>query len=302
MLLRQLALVSESSGVSSSELTQVSAALQKQATRDFGPIWGVDATVDAFHKLEDVPIGYWPVIVMDDIGQPGAAGVHLDKDNQPYALVQYSENWALTASHETLEMLADPFGNRLMAGDSPKPDQGRVEFLVEVCDPCEDAQYGYTVNGITLSDFYTPSFFEPVRAPGVRYSYTGAVTEPREVLSGGYLSWHDPVSDHWWQEVYFGAKPEFRDLGVFSQKTGSLRSLIDRLTYPESLKHLTAARTDLQAAHSYRSAVAQATASKATYWRQEIAQLKAGASATAPTVEAAQPEIRRAPRKGKPRG
>ena len=37
--------------------------------------------------------------------------------------------WSLTASHECLEMLADPFGNRLIAGDSPKPDQGRVQIL-----------------------------------------------------------------------------------------------------------------------------------------------------------------------------
>jgi hypothetical protein len=53
-------------------------------------------------------------------------------------------------------------------------DQGRVEFLVEVSDPSEAAQFGYTVNGIPVSDFYTPHYFDPVQANGVRYSQTGA--------------------------------------------------------------------------------------------------------------------------------
>src|SRR5215211_688992 len=133
-LINQLALVSEVENISSSQLARVSAALQKQVMRDFRPIWNVLATVDSFPTLEDVPIGYWPIIIRDDIGFSGAAGIHLDKDGQPFALVQFSNTWSLTTSHEILEMLADPFGNRLIAGDSIKPDQGRVEYLLEVCD------------------------------------------------------------------------------------------------------------------------------------------------------------------------
>src|SRR5215212_12082995 len=154
MLPTHVALVSEIRAISVSELTRVAAALQKQVARDFGPIWDVQATVSAFVRLQDVPIGYWPIVVRQDIRVPGAAGIHTDRNGQPYALVQYSPNWALTASHECLEMLADPFGNRLIAGPSPKAGQGRVEFLVEVCDPSEDTQFAYQVNGITVSDFY----------------------------------------------------------------------------------------------------------------------------------------------------
>ena len=29
--------------------------------RDFGPLWGVLATVDADFSLEDVPVGYLPI-------------------------------------------------------------------------------------------------------------------------------------------------------------------------------------------------------------------------------------------------
>ena len=60
MLLRHVALVSESESVNFKSLMRVSAALQKQAIKDLGPIWNIKATVDAFESLDDVPIGYWP--------------------------------------------------------------------------------------------------------------------------------------------------------------------------------------------------------------------------------------------------
>lgn len=230
-LIVQLALVSETPAVSFAEVAKVSAALQKQAARDLERYWDVSATVDAFAVLEDVPPGYWPIIVRDDIGQPGAAGIHLDKDGQPFALVSAGPRWSLTASHEAVEMLVDPFGNRLVPGDSPKRGQGRVEFLVEVADPSEDAEFAYTVNGVLVSDFYTPRYFDPVRADGVQYSFTGAIKAPRQVLRGGYLSWHDPVSDHWFQQTFFaGTRPRIDDIGIIQSAAGGIRARIDQLT------------------------------------------------------------------------
>jgi hypothetical protein len=280
MSLYQLALVSEISAMSTPELLRVGAALQKQVTRDFGPIWDVQATVSAFTRLEDVPIGAWPVIVRDDINTPGAAGVHQDKDGQPFSLVHYSSDWALTASHECLEMLADPFGNRLIAGRSVKRGQGRVEYLVEVCDPCEDASFAYRVNGVTVSDFYTPHYFDPVKATGVRYSYTGALSHPREVLRGGYLSWHDPTTDHWWQVQYFGAHKTYHDLGLLEQRTGSLRSTIDALTpRPESTGGPTRAQAStLSAEEEGEESAADVPNPKARSWREQIEALKRGAA------------------------
>src|SRR5260370_40339238 len=70
----------------------------------------------------------------DDIGQD-ASGVHCDDTGQPMALITSDLDWSVTASHEVLEMLVDPFGNRTIAGQSVSPDQGRVEYLVEVSDP-----------------------------------------------------------------------------------------------------------------------------------------------------------------------
>jgi len=210
MLPVHVALVSQSERIDPSHVAPVAAALQKQATRDFGPAWGVHATVDAFPSLDDVPIDYWPIIVLDNL--EGGGGVHLDQHRKPYALVDATASWSLTASHEMCEMLADPFGNRKVAGQSPKEDQGRVEFLVEVCDPIEAPDFAYTINGFLVSDFITPRFYDPEPSRGVRYDFRGAISKPREVLEGGYISWHDPVSNHLWQFLWLDKK-EFKDLG-----------------------------------------------------------------------------------------
>jgi hypothetical protein len=225
-----VALVSKAKGISQTTLSRVAGAMQKQVLRDFGPIWNVQASVDSYPTLSSVPLGAWPVIVMEQI-EDGALGYHVDDHGQPYALVKHTSGWEQTVSHEVLEMLADPFGNRLVAAHSVKPGQGRVRYLVEVCDPSEDTQYGYTVNGMIVSDFYTPHFFDPVKNSSVRYSFTGAITAPRTVLRGGYLSWIDPASDHMWQQVWFGASKQFRDLGpVDAKEARALRAHSDRNT------------------------------------------------------------------------
>jgi hypothetical protein len=239
-MLVQVALVSQSDSIPSSDVSVVSAALQKQVTRDFGPIWDVEATVDAFETLEDVPLGYWAMVIRDDVREKQQAeGVHLDKDGQPFALIQATDSWAMTASHECLEMLADPFGERLVAGDAPKEAKGqkRVQYLIEVCDPPEAVVFGYTVNDITVSDFLTPNFYDPVASPGVRYSFTGAITKPRTILKGGYLSWHNPPNDHWYQITWFsGSRPALRDLGVIPASSKSTREMIDSMTVTPLMK------------------------------------------------------------------
>jgi hypothetical protein len=245
-LLRHVALVPDDNignALSPSKVTRVAAALQKQVSRDFNPIWEVNATVSAFTSLEDVPLGYWSILVGKE-GQNGG-GVHLDSNNQPYALVDFTRDWMVTASHECLEMLADPFGNRLVAGDSPDPDRpGRVEFLLEVCDPCEVPSLGYTVNGIRVSDFYMPRYFEPpqpARGAGARYDFMGHISEPRQVLQGGYLSWREPDAN-WFQELFFG-KRQFRKLGKFDSSFGSLRAWVDNTTLDMRRKVLTGPTT-----------------------------------------------------------
>jgi hypothetical protein len=273
-LVHQVALVSESNRVKLPDLMRVSAALQKQASRDLAPIWEVTATVDAFASLDDVPDGYWPMIIKDNIGTPGAAGVHMDKDGQPFALIASSnslDGWSLTASHEMCEMLVDPSGDKQATGDSPKPGQGRVSFLVEVCDPSEAADFAYSANGVLVSDFYTPHYFDPITASGVRYSFTGAITQPGQVLRSGYLSWKDSVSGHWWQEIWFdGGQPSFRDIGPADAKAGSIRAFIDRITAVDTAKAIARGRTNADKAGLTVSEAQASLKANAAMWHNQI--------------------------------
>ena len=279
-LIRHLALVSESALISIGDLMKVAAALQKQATRDLAPIWEISATVVAYEKLEDVPTDYWPMIIRDDIGY-NAAGIHLDDNRQPFALISSSpdlDTWSLTASHETMEMLVDPFGDRLAGGDSPKTDdQKRVNFLVEVCDPSEGAKYAYSVNGILVSDFYTPHFFDPVGNIATRYSFTGALKGPRQILPGGYLSWVDLATNDWWQQVWFGTpSPKFKKLGKLTGAK-SLRTQIDALTGGETAKVIAEGRVSASAAGLTSAAAAEGGGNaRAAMLHANIETIKAG--------------------------
>jgi hypothetical protein len=275
MLPVHVAVVSESSSTDPQDVARVSASLQRQATRDLGSVWGVVATVDSFPRLEDVPAGYWPILIQDDIHERNASGVHRDRNNQPYALVQYSDSWSLTASHEMLEMLIDPSGDRLVPGQSPNPAQGRVDFLVELCDPCEDEAFAYQVNSVLVSDFITPHFYDPVAAASVRYSYTGAIEKPRTILRGGYISFREPVSNHWWQQIYFEDKPEFVDKGPASRASGSLREWIDAQTpHPQLEQGLPASAPSLKRARDLEEGAVAGREAGARALREEIERLK----------------------------
>src|SRR6266852_8487771 len=114
MLPRRIGIASRSQAVGLRGIIKVAAALNVQANRDLQNIWDVSATVTAIADPDSIEPGVWPIFIVDDVGQDGAAGLHLTDHQQPYALVQAGATWSLTASHECLEMLVDPSGNRLV--------------------------------------------------------------------------------------------------------------------------------------------------------------------------------------------
>lgn len=232
MVAQHVAVISESENLSSSDVARATAAVQKQVTNDFGPVWGVTATVDAFPTLDDMPHGCWPVVVRDDIGI-NVPGVHLsDGGEKAFALVLFTgSRWTMTLSHEVLDLLADPFGKTFLTGPSVRPEQGTVEYLVEVCDPCQADDCGYLVNGILVSDFVIPAFYKGF-GPG-RYSFAGHLPEPRTVRPFSYMTWRDPLSDQWWQLIDPGDGPESKQIEVdVSLANVHLRGVIDRATDP----------------------------------------------------------------------
>ena len=139
-------------------------------------------------------------------------------------------------------MLVDPMGNRLQtsraietSGNGVQDSTGEFDYLVEACDPCEANNFAYSINGIAVSDFITPHFYDPVVASGTNYSFGGNIKAPRQVLPGGYISFVDPQTDDMEQILLLGPKPQLTNLGP---ATGSsLRVFVDGRTHHEVLKH-----------------------------------------------------------------
>ena len=219
------------------ELVQsVAAALNIQVMRDLPQFWNVQATVRYLPDAKKIPAGVWPVKLVHKL-PPGEGGVHSDKHKQPYALVianPGSDEWTIDASHETLEMLVDPYGNKLQSsrsisivGNGVKDGNGEFNYLVEACDPCEADEFGYSIQGVAVSDFITPHYYDPVTSPGTRYSFTGAIKAPRQLLKGGYISYIDLATDEWKQILWVNpGPPTYNDLGPAAAEK-SLREWVD---------------------------------------------------------------------------
>src|SRR3954471_15720906 len=136
----RLALVSQVDELSTTEVTRVARAIQTQLARDFAPLWQKQATITPFQTVGDVPTDHWPVVVQPESSLQ-TPGYHSVRNGAPFAVVQHRDGWSLMASHECLEMLVDPFGQRVVSAQSPKSDQGKVHILTQVCDPCAASEY-----------------------------------------------------------------------------------------------------------------------------------------------------------------
>jgi hypothetical protein len=278
MLTAQLALVSEVDGHDPSDVARVSAAVQKQLDRDFAPVWVNTATIDVFPTTDDIPPGYWPIIVSDKFTF-GSLGTHNLENGEPFALVKMSDSWSLTVSHEALEMVADPSGNRTSPGISPEDGTTVVQFLVEICDPCEGASNGYVIDGILVSDFYTQQYFDPFKATSARYSFTGAITSPRQVLADGYVTWFDPTSGDWRQlRRDSDGTADYPNLGPDAGSAGgSIREAIDRLTPQTALQQgLSTEDETLKEAVTMLESASAAAKARSARLQARIADLEAG--------------------------
>lgn len=195
MPIRSVVLINESSmPLTSERLHEVAEALQTQVVRDLQPVWDETARVTAAPRSGGLN-GAWPIRIVD---RSPELGVHNDNTGQPYAVVRAHSNWTVTASHELLEMLVDPHGDRLIEGSDIQPEhhQRRVQYLVEVCDPCQ--VYDYPIGTVSVSDFVTPEYFKT--NGGGKVDLLGRLSSSFEVPKGCHLSWWDAGDKRWHQK------------------------------------------------------------------------------------------------------
>ena len=159
------------------------AALQKCYDEHFLPIWGYPVRLVITNKPA---ADMWQFVFMDDPDTAGALGYHdLTKSHQPISKIfvkttlEAGEKVSVTACHELFEMAIDPGAGLWVEGP-----QG-VLYAYEMCDAVEEAEF--EVDGIAMSDFVYPSFFENWTHPrATKFDHLGKVKKPFQMLKGGY--------------------------------------------------------------------------------------------------------------------
>ena len=120
--------------------------------------------------------------------------------------LKYGYTWSLTASHELLEMLADPNINLTVLVQAA--DTARTLYTYEVCDACEADNDGYEIGVVKVSDFVFPSWFEDFRTRGsTQFDQTNRIQSPLQLLSGGYIGAFDVTAGSGWHQVTAEKRP-----------------------------------------------------------------------------------------------
>lgn len=166
------------------DLDALIAAMQAYIVNNIVPVWGTPANLV---KTTDFQAGAWAMVFLDNADQAGALAYHdLTPDGLPEAKVfvkttlDNNDLVSVSASHELVEMLVDPATNMMTTG----PDRTTI-YAYESADPVESLSF--PVNGIAMSDFVYPAYFEDFRQPGsVQFDQMNQVTQPFQILSGGY--------------------------------------------------------------------------------------------------------------------
>jgi hypothetical protein len=188
-----IAVINASTVLSDDQVASAVPALQTQVSQHFAPAWGVDAQLSVVPAGQSPAPGAWWLVVLDNSDVAGALGYHdLTSEGLPLGKVfagtdlQYGQQWTVTASHELLEMLADPDIN-LTAFVQSSAKQGTL-YAYEVADPVEADALAYSIGGVPVSDFVFPAWFESFRTPGsTQFDFANQVAQPFQLAPGGYI-------------------------------------------------------------------------------------------------------------------
>ncbi len=211
-----IAVFNLSTVLSDDQIERALPALQTQISRDFAPVYGIDAHLTFIAENARPSAGAWWITVFDNSDVAGALGYHdLTPEGRPLGKVfagtdiHAGLSWTVTMSHEILEMLADPDINLTVFYQSGN-STGRL-YAYEVCDAPEADQYGYEIDGVLVSDFVYPAWFQDTSADGTKFDHAGHLKAPLELLPGGYIGVFEVAGSGWVQLVPTGAAMTYRD-------------------------------------------------------------------------------------------
>jgi hypothetical protein len=176
------------------------ATLQVFVDKHFAPVWGTPCKLA--RAQGDIPAGNWGMVFTDTADVADALGYHdLTSDGLPLSKVFVQttladgEEVSVTAAHELAEMLVDP--GVQMGAFGPK----NVWYAYETADAVE--RETFSINGIDMSDFVYPAWFEAFRQPGsAKFDHLGKCDRPFQILKGGYMA---VFQDGRWSQTFGSA-------------------------------------------------------------------------------------------------
>lgn len=205
--MRSVALVNRSTHLDADDLVPCAAALQTQVSRDFAPLWGIDARVYVAAAPDDGDEVIWltddargAAALLPDLPPPAAvsgpaprrkeargAGPRGPVGLRPLGLVVLDacraagEPWQAAASHELLELLGDPL---LHLAAEAVHDGEPAWFALEVCDPV--AGDGYEIDNVPVANFVLPTWFLPGPLPDATLvDFLGRLADPLTLTPAG---------------------------------------------------------------------------------------------------------------------
>lgn len=189
--------VNASSNLSNAGLAADLTVFETVANRDFTPAWNLAPVKLVLQDdVNQLPPHAWVIFLYDQPDCLFCAGYHTARGS-PYAVVgtQAGLNWQVVFSHELFEMLVDPYVDLWISTYYCNPFAGcypTAFYNYEVCDPVPSFGYGYWEQGVRISDFVLPSWFN--RQGSQKLDFMGFLHHALKVAPHGYLGRYVPDS------------------------------------------------------------------------------------------------------------
>lgn len=172
-------------------LPAIVAACEKQLARDVAPIWGAVPALELVAAGASPPKGECVFTIQDTLDVAGALGYHDEESGVALGFIgttvtlenggttsEGANSISVTLSHELIELVGDVSAN--LWADAPDGS----DYARELCDAVEDGSY--EVDGIAVSNFLYPAFFDGQATGDERLDQMGALKKPFAMTSGGY--------------------------------------------------------------------------------------------------------------------
>jgi hypothetical protein len=206
-------LIRQTNRLSDGDVSDMAKALEYQAKNHLCPAWDIDPLqiIIRVGTESALPPGVIPVTLLDG-SSPTEYGDHsFGPGARIYcgAIVE-ADGYSISSvtSHEVLETIVDPRASNW----DPKG------YAFEVCDPVQSRSY--QINGISVSDFVYPGWFDDEITAGQKLSYCGSVEGPHEIYPGGYACLQ--ASDGTTNDVFSAILPPVWRLAMRSRRRGKL--------------------------------------------------------------------------------